>query len=118
MKKTLLMLTATCFILFASANTLTTAKEARVANYKEVLSKIEYPQVCKEKGIEGKVIVSLRIDSNGKMMSHEFLTYPCDDLKVAVAEALSELKFIPAVNQHGEAVTGKVILPVNFKLTI
>ena len=118
MKKTLLMLLSVCFILIVNGQPLSTAKVAEVTNYKEVLSQIEYPQVCKEKGIEGKVIVSLKVDADGNLVSHEFITYPCSDLKGVVTEALPKLKFSPAINQHGDAVAGRITMPINFKLTI
>ena len=118
MMKTLLMLLSVCFILFVNGQPLSSSKVVEVTNYKEVLSQIEYPQVCKEKGIEGKVIVSLRVDANGKLMSHKFIAYPCVDIKGAVMEALPKLKFNPAINQHGDAVAGSITMPINFRLTI
>lgn len=94
------------------------SEEAKVTNYKEVLSEIEYPQVCREKGIEGKVVVDLVIDELGKVVDHEFVSYPCTDLKEVVKESLSKLRFSPAKDDNGKAVKSVFTLPVNFKLTI
>lgn len=90
----------------------------KAINYVEVISKMEYPKVCKEKGIEGTVIVELNISKHGEIQSYEISKYPNVELKVAVEELLNELKFTPAKNYHGDSVDGKVILPINFKLTI
>ena len=87
-------------------------------NYKEVISKIEYPKVCREKGIEGKVIVELKVDENGKVVNHKFESYPCSDLKKVVKDILPELQFKPATDSEGNAVEGRVTLPVNFQLDI
>ncbi|GAB4251386.1 MAG: hypothetical protein Tsb0034_30370 [Ekhidna sp.] len=117
MKKLIVTLITAIFVFGASASN-GKAEQAKVTNYKEVLSKIEYPQVCKEKGIEGKVIVNLVIDENGNITSHEFVAFPCTDLRDAVKTSLSQLQFIPARDENGVAVKGKFTLPVNFKLTI
>ncbi|WP_370087172.1 energy transducer TonB [Ekhidna sp.] len=119
MKKQLLALTMVFFVLGALANNGNDKSESpKATNYKEVISKIEYPQVCKEKGVEGKVIVTLKVDQAGKVINHEFDSYPCTDLRDAVKEVLKDLTFVPAKNKEGEAVVGKIAVPVNFKLTI
>ncbi|MEO9869205.1 energy transducer TonB [Ekhidna sp.] len=119
MKKQLLALTMTLFVLGALANNGNDKAESpKPVNYKEVISKIEYPKVCKEKGIEGQVIVTLKIDETGKVINHEFESYPCSDLRDAVKDILPKLNFTPAKNKNGEAVVGKIAVPVNFKLTI
>lgn len=119
MKKQLLALTMVFFVLGALANNgKGEAESPKAVNYKEVISEIVYPQVCKEKGIEGQVIVTLKIDEMGKVISHEFGSYPCTDLRDAVKNIIPSLNFTPAKNENGEAVVGKVALPVNFKLTI
>lgn len=119
MKKQLLALTLTLFVFGAIANNGNDKAEGpKPTNYKEVISKIEYPKECKEKGIEGIVVVTLKIDSDGKVINHEFGSYPCTDLRDAVKDKLKELKFTPAKDANGTAVVGKIALPVNFKLTI
>lgn len=119
MKKQLLTLTMVFFVLGALASNGNDKSEGpKPTNYKEVISKIEYPKVCKEKGIEGKVIVTLKVDKAGKVINHEFDSYPCTDLREAVKEVLKDLTFEPAKNAQGEVVTGKIAVPVNFKLTI
>ncbi len=119
MKKQILSLVMIFFVVGVMANGgEKKAESPKSINYKEVLSKIEYPRVCKEKGIEGKVIVTVKVDTEGKVINHEFESYPCTDLRDAVKNILPELRFTPATNEKGEAVVGKIAVPVNFKLTI
>ncbi|MEO9485185.1 MAG: energy transducer TonB [Ekhidna sp.] len=121
MKKQLLTLTLVLFVFGALANNGGVKGEAespKPTNYKEVISKIVYPKVCQEKGIEGKVIVTLKVDETGNVINHEFDSYPCSDLRDAVKDVIKDLKFKPAKNEEGTAIVGKIAVPVNFKLTI
>ncbi|WP_424963949.1 energy transducer TonB [Ekhidna sp.] len=119
MKKTLLFLAMALFVLGTQANNGEgKAENPKPMNYKEVVSSIEYPLVCKEKGIEGQVLVTLKIDQNGKVINHRFESYPCTDLRDAVKAVLPKLNFEPAKNENGDSVKGLIAIPVNFKLTI
>lgn len=97
---------------------LTSAKVVEVTNYNEVLSQITYPRSSKENGIEGEVIVSVIIDEFGNIASHEFVSYPCNELKAEVANALPKFKFSPALNEAGETITSRFTIPIKFELTI
>jgi TonB family protein len=94
------------------------AENPKTINYEEVLKGIEYPQVCREKGIEGRVIVLLSINKLGEITDYNFEAFPCSDLKEAVEDALPNMSFKPAINEQGQAVDGQLALPVNFKLTL
>jgi TonB family protein len=94
-----------------------TTKKAVVSNYSDVLKQIEYPQVCREQGIEGTVLVRVSLNEKGQMISHEFVKYPCTDLKDVVAQKLAALTFKPAI-ENGEAVSSKLLIPIEFKLTL
>ena len=120
MKKifTLIILTAFVFVLHAQSSGTQAYTNPKATNYKEVLKGIEYPQVCREKGIEGTVLVVLNINENGTMTNYKFKSAPCDDLQTAVENSLSKLTFEPAKNPQGQAVRGKLTLPVQFKLSI
>jgi len=119
MKKQLLILAMALCVLGAQANNGDNkAENPKPINYKEVISNIEYPLVCKEKGIEGQVLVTLKIDQAGKVINHRFESYPCTDLRDAVKKVLPKLNFEPAKNSNGDAVVGLIALPINFKLTI
>ncbi len=119
MKKQLAILTMVLFVLIAHAsNAGDKAVDPKPTNYKEVISKIEYPKTSKQKGIEGKVIVSLKVDKYGKVINHRFDSYPCTDLRDAVKKVLTDLRFEPAKNSRGEEITGFIAIPINFKLDI
>ena len=119
MKKHLLVLTLALFVFGVQANNgKGKAENPKPTNYKEVISQIEYPKVSKEKGIEGTVIVTLKIDADGNVINHEFEDYPCTDLRDAVKGVINDLKFTPAKDVDGKAVVGKIAVPVSFKLTI
>ncbi len=118
MKKSLLAVLSFVLVTSVFAQPLPSAKNVEVTNYKEVLSQIDYPQVCRENGIEGVVLVSLNIDEQGKLVGHEFISYPCSDLKSAVKESLSKLKFSAAVGESGKAITSRITMPVKFELSI
>lgn len=118
MKKTLLILTLVFFVFGALANNGGKAESPKPTNYKEVISKIEYPKVSKLKGIEGTVVVTLKINKAGKVINHEFDSYPCTDLRDAVKDIIKDLEFTPAKDAEGNTVVGKIAVPVNFKLTI
>lgn len=119
MKKQLLTLTLALFTFIAFAgNGKGKAESPKSMNYSEVISKIEYPEQSKKNGIEGTVIVTLKIDEVGNVINHEFKSYPCTDLRDAVKAVIKDLKFTPAKNAEGTAVVGKIEMPVNFTLTI
>lgn len=118
MKRTLSLLLMLGVFASLVAQPIPFEKDIEVLNYKEVLSQIEYPQVCKEKGIEGKVIVSLEIDKRGNIVNHEFVSFPCTDLRDAVKNSLSKFSFTPAINSNGQAITSRITMPVKFELTI
>lgn len=87
-----------------------------VSNYTEVISQVEYPLNCIEKGIEGTVMVSISVDRRGNMKNYSILESPCSDLKEAVEAVLPSLSFEPAV-VDGKAVSSKILIPVEFRLT-
>lgn len=100
--------------LMASANN--DKAKAKVANYQEVLKQIEYPQVCREKGIEGTVLVRVSVNELGEMSGFEIVKTPCSDITEAVAKVLPLLNF-EAAEVDGEAVSSKLLIPIEFKLT-
>lgn len=117
MKKVFTLAITALFIFAASANN-GEGELAKIKNYKEVVSKIEYPQISKEQGIEGKVIVSINIDEVGNIKDYKFLSSPCKNLTNAVEKSIKNLQFSPAKDTNGNPIAGKVVLPVDFKLTI
>ena len=118
MKKLITTLLSGLFVFGLYAQTLGGSELPKALNYKEVISNIEYPTLCKEEGLEGRIIVVLEINASGEMTNYTFGPSPCQDLTNAVKMELTNLKFSPAIDSNGEATAGKISLPVNFKLTI
>lgn len=116
--KKIFTLAITALFVFAASASNGAGELAKISNYKEVVSKIEYPQVSKEQGIEGKVIVAINIDAMGNIKDYKFLSSPCPNLSKAVENSIKNLEFAPATDKDGNAIAGKVVLPVDFKLTL
>lgn len=117
MKKITILAFTLTFVLVSYAGS-GVAESPKATNYKEILKEIEYPQVCRKRGIEGKVIVMLNVDKYGEVTSHEFKASPSSDMEEAVEAAIPSMTFKPAVDEDGENVAGKITLPINFKLSI
>ena len=90
----------------------------QVVNYQEFISGIEYPRASQENGTEGRVVVLLSLDSEGKVIGYEFGPSPCSELTEAVRKQLVNLRFTPAKDADGIAVASKIAIPVVFELTI
>lgn len=91
---------------------------AKALNLDEVASNIEYPSESTHNGVEGTVLMKIEIDENGNIKSKEAISYPCSKLKEVVELAVEDLKFEPAKNGFGQAVTSTVKIPFAFELEI
>lgn len=120
MRKQFLVLVMVLVVFGVQANNGNTGKAVgpKPTNYKEVISQIEYPKVCMEKGIEGTVVAMLKVNTEGKVINHKFDSYPCTDLRDSVKDVIKDLKFKPAKDTNGANVVGWIAVPVKFKLTI
>lgn len=77
---------------------------------------INYPESCKEKKIQGRVLVSFVVEKNGSISSAEVVKSVDPELD---AEALRVVNMMPAWKpgkQRGEEVRVKFTVPVNFRL--
>jgi TonB family protein len=77
---------------------------------------INYPESCKEAGIQGRVLVSFVVEKNGSITGAEIVKSVTDELD---AEALRVIKGMPAWKpgkQRGEEVRVKFTVPVSFRL--
>lgn len=87
-------------------------------NYKKVFEQLEYPTASKTQGDEGKTLVHLWISHEGELYQYHIENSPSEDLTELIKGALKDLKFSPAMNEEGENVAGKLIIPLTFRLTI
>ena len=75
-----------------------------------------YPPLALKAGLEGKVVVKIWVDRQGKVRQVEVLRSDNDIFNEAAVEAAKKLVFTPAYMSNG-AVSVWVALPFTFKLT-
>lgn len=76
---------------------------------------IQYPELAKKAGIEGRVFVQFVVDENGDVINPHVTRGVHEALDQAALNAVKELSFEPG-RQGGEAVKVQMALPVTFKL--
>ena len=74
-----------------------------------------YPQAARRMGREGKVVLRLSIDENGKLQQVEVVESTGFEFTRAAVEAVKKSTFQPA-QQNGRPVPSRAILPVQFVL--
>ncbi|MGH8613386.1 MAG: energy transducer TonB [Gammaproteobacteria bacterium] len=75
-----------------------------------------YPQICRDRGQQGKVVLLVRIAADGRAVLVEIATSSgYQRLDATAREAVSRWKFVPA-RQRGEPVAATVMVPVVFHL--
>lgn len=83
-------------------------------NMMEIRQLMGYPKSAAEKGIEGRVLVEILVDPDGKV-AEAYVKEGPQELIPGVADHLDKLTFEPAI-KDGKAVASKVVLPFSFKL--
>ena len=92
--------------------------KVKALNLDEVVNNIKYPTVTNEAGIEGTVIMYVKIDDEGNITESTALTKPCSQMIKSVESAMKDLKFEPAKDAAGHAIASAVRIPFEFKLTV
>jgi periplasmic protein TonB len=94
-----------------------TGEEPKPVNMDEIRQLIGYPEVAREAGIQGQVVVRILVDKRGKYSKHLILNaakaHPV--LVKAVEERLNLLSFTPGI-QAGKPVPVWVNIPFKFTL--
>lgn len=86
-----------------------------VSGYDLLLSKIKYPEEAIKNNIEGKVILKVSIDTNGKPIQIEMekgIGFGCDE---AVIKAIKSTIFIPPM-VNGKPIESFLYIPITFKI--
>lgn len=86
-----------------------------VGGLQEIQSRIEYPEIAKRVGIEGKVFVRAFVDETGTVTNAEVVKgigAGCDE---AALDAILKTKFNPG-KQRGKPIKVQVTVPILFKL--
>jgi periplasmic protein TonB len=81
-----------------------------------VNSHVAYPMIAKQQGIEGKVIISLEIDENGKIQDIEVIQGIGGGCEEEVVRVLSEMPSWTPTVQAGHKIKAKKIFSFNFQL--
>jgi len=77
---------------------------------------ITYPIIAKEQGIEGRVIVSVEIDENGKLTNIEVIQGIGGGCEEEVIRVLNEMPDWKPTMQAGHKIKAKKIFSFNFQL--
>lgn len=78
-----------------------------------------YPRVAMIKGVQGTVIASCIIDSNGDVTNIDIITKRHPLLDSATKDVIGKIgKFTPARTKEGVAVPYKLIVPISFSLEL
>jgi protein TonB len=86
-----------------------------IGGQEALYSKIKYPKIAQNIGIEGRVHVQFIIDKQGKVINPEIIRGVHPDLDAEVLRVIKLVRFSPGV-QNGTLVKVKMVQSVNFKL--
>jgi len=78
-------------------------------------ARVEYPEMARRVGIEGRVFIQFVVDENGRVIDPVVVRSPSDLLSEAALKAVRESTFTPG-QQRGRPVKVRYSLPVNFVL--
>ena len=90
-------------------------EEPRPVNMDDIKKLIGYPQIARDAGIEGSVVVRVLVDKKGNYSKHKIINQVHPILAKAVEKHITRLKFTPAI-QGGKPIQFWVNIPFNFKL--
>lgn len=81
----------------------------------ELQKKIQYPEIARRAGIEGKVLIRVLVDKDGKPKKQRVEYSDNEQLNDAAVKAVMSSVFTPAI-QNDRPVTCWVTIPVTFRL--
>lgn len=90
-------------------------EEPQPINMDDIKKLIGYPQIARDAGIEGSVVVRVLVDKKGNYSKHKVINQVHPILAKAVESHVSKLRFTPAI-QGGKPIQFWVNIPFNFKL--
>lgn len=89
-------------------------KAPEAVNLAQVRASMQYPEIARESGIEGRVTVKVLVGENGNVIKIGSVSGP-DVFHDEVRDKASDLEFTPGL-QNGKPVKVWVTVPFNFKL--
>ena len=81
-----------------------------------VYSNVRYPAADRDAGVEGKVIASFVVGTDGAILEPEIVRGPSETLNAEVLRLLGEMPEWTPGRQDGRLVQTRFVLPVQFKL--
>lgn len=76
----------------------------------------DYPRVAQKAGQDGRVVLAVYIDTNGRVRDVRLLKGSYESLNQVALEKLKAARFEPARDASGQAIPCKLILPIRFEL--
>ncbi len=83
---------------------------------KNFITTQDYPAVARKEGKDGRVVLSVLIDSDGRVRDARLLQGSYEVLNEVAIRKVREAVFTPAYNADNKAVSCKVTLPIQFEL--
>lgn len=83
---------------------------------KELYKYIQYPEIARKAGIEGRVFLEFIVDERGRVSNIKVLRSVGGGLDEAAISAVQKVKFTPGM-QRGRPVKVRYTLPITFKLS-
>lgn len=90
-------------------------EEPKPVNMADIKKAIGYPQVAKDAGIKGTVVVRVLVDELGRYKRHKVINQEHPILAKAVEKQIHKLNFTPAI-QGGKSIPFWVNIPFTFTL--
>lgn len=81
----------------------------------ELQKRIQYPEIARRAGIEGKVLIRVLVEKDGKPKRHRVEYSDNEQLNEAAVKAVMASVFTPAI-QNDRPVTCWITIPVTFRL--
>ncbi|MBT8399820.1 MAG: M56 family metallopeptidase [Rhodothermia bacterium] len=86
-----------------------------IGGLESIIQEIKYPEVAREAGVEGRVVVSFTVDESGSVTSPEIVQSVGSGLDAEAIRVTRTARFRPAM-KDGKPVKARLALPINFKL--
>ena len=80
-----------------------------------LMDRLEYPDVARNGGFDGRVVVTAVIDERGRAENIQIASSPSEMLSYAAIEAVRESRFRPA-RRAGRAIRVRRTIPIDFEL--
>jgi TonB family protein len=80
-----------------------------------IMSKLQYPELAKKAGLEGKVVLRVLVRRNGNVKKFIVENSDSDIFNKSAGDAVMKTQFLPAI-QNGKPVACWLSVPISFKL--